>query len=593
MSIWYNLELVPPRLKDADDRREIAKFTAALTEKFAQTPYQTVSTTSGTAGGWTMANDRFFIGEGGTYIGLIPGTGIQVGHETFASAPFSVTNAGVLKATSGVIGGWTLSSDRLSGGSGGNYVGLIAGTGIQVGNETFGDAPFSITKAGVLKAISGTIGGWTLAASTISSTNIIIDSGNELIKTNDFVSGALGKGWCINNATAEFNNIRARGKITTAVFEKETISSIGGNLQVSDSDILNADMTALDASTLTILGDTTFAVNDILRIKDGVSDEWLLVTNIASAPTYTVTRDQAGDYAANTNPIWKKGTAVINYGASGQGLIYMTASESNAPYLSVVTHAGSPWSVLTTRLRLGNLNGFLGYSSDLYGLAIGEATKYLKYDPTNGLRIRGAIDADSGTIGTLTVDGTLTIGTGGDIRSNDYVANTTGFLLHPSTGLEVNTGSVKGALLDTGSITAIETATATNQSTNSATYSTLITDQITTPASTKLLILFQASDLKFAQMGFGESAQFRIKIGAVEKTGILVGGGTWLDSVTGEGIYSENERVPVELHHWESVGAGTHTITVEWKSVAGSDGQKYIYAGYDFAVKLSLMQNKK
>jgi len=58
-------------------------------------------------------------------------------------------------------------------------------------------------------------------------------------------------------------------------------------------------------------------------------------------------------------------------------------------------------------------------------------------------------------------------------------------------GLEVNTGSIKGALLDTDSITAIETATATSQSTNSATYSTLITDQITTPASLNFLFYFK------------------------------------------------------------------------------------------------------
>jgi len=33
MSIWYNLELIPPRLQDADDRRAMAKFVAALAER--------------------------------------------------------------------------------------------------------------------------------------------------------------------------------------------------------------------------------------------------------------------------------------------------------------------------------------------------------------------------------------------------------------------------------------------------------------------------------------------------------------------------------------------------------------------------------
>jgi hypothetical protein len=45
------------------------------------------------------------------------------------------------------------------------------------------------------------------------------------------------------------------------------------------------------------------------------------------------------------------------------------------------------------------LNGYLGYTSDLYGIAIGETDAYLKYDPTNGLRIKGNITASTGSIG--------------------------------------------------------------------------------------------------------------------------------------------------------------------------------------------------
>ncbi len=50
----------------------------------------------------------------------------------------------------------------------------------------------------------------------------------------------------------------------------------------------------------------------------------------------------------------------------------------------------SLYSADVERLRIGNLNGFLGYVADTYGLAIGSAAKYLKYDPTNGLRLGGS-----------------------------------------------------------------------------------------------------------------------------------------------------------------------------------------------------------
>lgn len=219
------------------------------------------------------------------------------------------------------------------------------------------------------------------------------------IQSGNFVSGALGSGFQIKDSgDAEFNNIRARGKFTTSVFEKETISSIGGNLLVADSDVLAEDMTASNDSTLKISGDTTFEVGDILRIKDGVDDEWFEVTDVDSASnTYTVTRDKAGVYTSNNNPVWKKGTAVINYGSSTDGMIYMTASESNAPYMSVINTGTTPWIAPTTRLRIGNLNGFLGYTEDAYGTAIGDEDNYLKYDPVNGLRIKGNVIITGGT----------------------------------------------------------------------------------------------------------------------------------------------------------------------------------------------------
>ncbi|HEA46422.1 MAG TPA: hypothetical protein ENH99_01435 [Candidatus Pacearchaeota archaeon] len=162
-----------------------------------------------------------------------------------------------------------------------------------------------------------------------------------------------------------------------------------------------------------------------MRIKDGIDDEWMEVTGVASATTYTVTRDLAGDYAPNSNPEWKKGATIVNYRQSGDGGVYMTASDTNAPYLSIFDHTGSPWSSdnINTRLRIGNLNGYLGYTDDLYGIAIGEASDYLKYDPTNGLRIAGAITASTINIGTngfhVDVDGNIWWGS-----SNTYAGAT-------------------------------------------------------------------------------------------------------------------------------------------------------------------------
>ena len=278
-------------------------------------------------------------------------------------------------------------------------------TGWQIlynGDVEFNDGTFR----GDLSATTGTFGGWRIDGNTLNSVNnsIVLDAGNDQItlgstmivastniQSNNYVSGINGSGFYLDEDLLEVGNIAVRGIIRSAVFQKDVVSAIGGSFAVLDADTLAVDMTALDASTLTIDGNTTFSVNDILRIKDGTDDEWLVVTNATSAPTYTVTRDAGTDYAANTNPAWTKGASVINYGTTGDGGVYMTASETNAPYMSVFTHAGSPWDTLVTRLRLGNLNGYLGYSTDLYGIGIGATGNSMTYEATNGLKITGTI----------------------------------------------------------------------------------------------------------------------------------------------------------------------------------------------------------
>ncbi len=187
------------------------------------------------------------LGSGDNVIYGDVSSGFWIGNAVFASAPFRVNMAGVLTATSatitgaitassGSIGGFTIGASSLTAGTGASAVGLAPGTyPFYAGSVTAASAPFRVAASGAIVCTTTiTIGS--------GETYITIDGNNEYIRTSDYVSGALGSGWHIGLDVAEFNNIRARGKITTACFEKDVISSIGGNLLVSDSDILNADM---------------------------------------------------------------------------------------------------------------------------------------------------------------------------------------------------------------------------------------------------------------------------------------------------------------------------------------------------------------
>ena len=170
--------------------------------------------------------------------------------------------------------------------------------------------------------------------------------------------------------------------------------------------IISESLTALETLTvdgiykggiLVIEGNDTFAVGDILYVKEGFDAEWLEVTNNVHAPSYRVIRDKAGDYADGSNPVWTKGASVVNYGQSGDGGIYVTASDTNAPHLSIFTHAGEPWDTITTHIREGNLNGYAGYETDVYGWAAYiDANNYIKIDPVSGIRMSGEITITGG-----------------------------------------------------------------------------------------------------------------------------------------------------------------------------------------------------
>ena len=68
--------------------------------------------------------------------------------------------------------------------------------------------------------------------------------------------------------------------------------------------------------------------------------------------------------------------------------------------------------------RFGNLNGFLTYTTDTYGMAMGDSNQYMTYDQTNGLKIYGALVSDREI---LTADRTYYVATTGD-DGNDGLA---------------------------------------------------------------------------------------------------------------------------------------------------------------------------
>jgi lipoprotein signal peptidase len=166
-----------------------------------------ITATTGAIGGWTLGATSLTAGSAGTTVGLDSGgtnPAIYAGSATPGSAPFRVTNAGVLTATSGTVGGWTLSASALTGGSAtlSNTGKLTLGTSnnvliadaadgtyrLYIGNADPAQAPFSVTRTGGLTSTLGLIGGWAI------SSNSIIGGGSgeaKLLSTGKLTLGTI------------------------------------------------------------------------------------------------------------------------------------------------------------------------------------------------------------------------------------------------------------------------------------------------------------------------------------------------------------------------------------------------------------------
>lgn len=379
--------------------------------------------------------------------------------------------------------------------------------GIWLGNALFASAPFRVSMAGALVATSATITGtitatagrianWYINTNTISSgaveasSNVLIDSANSLIRlgptsgvyitldganqrmrSSDYVAGSTG--FSISSTLFETLNIVARGILKGATFVYDMVSAVGGQLIVSNSDTLASDMTALDASTLITNGNTTWAVNDIVLIRavatSGIQEEWLRITAIGSAPTYSVTRDLAASFAADSNPAWKKGTTIVRQGRSDGAAAYsggwlrLIGEGTNAPFYSVFARTGVAYNAYTERIRLGNLNGIGGKVADVFGIFMGDIPtgKYLIYDDVSGdLIVNDSTLSNQDIFGdgsdgdvtisvntTLTADmfyNNLTINTGVVLNADGYRIFVKGTLTTTGTGKITNNGSNGG-----------------------------------------------------------------------------------------------------------------------------------------------------
>jgi len=241
--------------------------------------------------------------------------------------------------------------------------------------------------------------------------------------SSSFVSGFAGSGWKLDttsDVSLTVDNLYVRKSMYVYELVINKIRCTNGSLWVSDACKIDhvIGSTAYidtDGGNMTV----PFVVNDVIRCQHwtgrGIKYYSATVNSVdASGVYFTFTViDGAGTPTA--------GDEVVRIGNSSntnrQGALYLTASDSNAPYMDILDGVTGYSFSGKTRVRLGKLDGI----TDAY---YGALSGYGLY--TSSAYITGCIVATTGLIGGWTINSTYLAkdtGTGSTsvgLAPNDY-----------------------------------------------------------------------------------------------------------------------------------------------------------------------------
>jgi hypothetical protein len=347
--------------------------------------------------------------------GTVSGTGyiseyaIYAGNTTRQLSPFKVDYYGNLVATSGVIGGWKIGATSLTAGTSTTSVGMnTTGYPFYAGNATPASAPFRVTSAGALTATTATITG------TIYATSGYIGGSTSgwTITTNKFYNGKLTLNAPVSTATTGTGTVTGTANLYVVTLTSPTITPVIG-MSITGTGIAPGaqinTVTGTGPYTLNLSIQNTATVSGTATISEiGI---WAGATTGSS--TFAPFRvDYSGNLYAESatiagtiNATGGTFTNKVTIGGAITGSLQVGTGTNKINIFGNLTDAGTYINTGTTTATTGS-----GFYLDASGRLRIAGTDSLTFDGTN-LTITGTINAlAGGTIGGFTMGATSLYG---------------------------------------------------------------------------------------------------------------------------------------------------------------------------------------
>jgi hypothetical protein len=223
--------------------------------------------------------------------------------------------------------------------------------------------------------------GWNINADgtatfgTVNARNDIFLNGK--IGTSSFESGFTGSGWQINGSdcSAQFDYLTVRKSMKVYELVYSQIYGLGGSVLVTDLNKIKS--VSVSGSTYTCTIDTmdgdmhmNLRVNDVIRVQrsEGLNIRYYYgkITSVSTS-TFNMTILSGSDTPATGDVVFRMGNTSDT---TRQGLLYLTSSDSNSPYLDILDGVTSSTFSGKTKVRIGNLAGLTVNGTSLSGYGI-------------------------------------------------------------------------------------------------------------------------------------------------------------------------------------------------------------------------------